>query len=49
MLSGLKSFRADYPEAKLFLLYGGDRRMYVEDVTVLPIQEACLTMDEWMK
>jgi predicted AAA+ superfamily ATPase len=49
MLSGLKSFRADYPEAKLFLLYGGDRRMYVDDVTVLPIQEACLTMDEWMK
>jgi len=49
MLSGLKKFRADYPEAELFLLYGGNRKMYVEDVTVLPLQEACLTMDEWMK
>ncbi|MFZ5912497.1 MAG: ATP-binding protein [Chloroflexota bacterium] len=48
MLAGLKRFQADYPEAELFLLYGGNRKMYVEDVTVLPVQEACATMDEWM-
>lgn len=49
MLAGLKRFQADYPEAELFLLYGGNRKMYVEDVTVLPVQKACATMDEWMK
>ncbi|MBM3144936.1 MAG: ATP-binding protein [Chloroflexi bacterium] len=48
MLASLKTFRADYPEAKLFLLYGGERKMYFEDITVLPIQEACLTMDKWL-
>lgn len=48
MLDGLKKFRADYPEAKLFLLYGGERKLFVDDVTVLPIQEACLTMDQWL-
>jgi predicted AAA+ superfamily ATPase len=48
MLSGLKSFRTDYPEAELFLLYGGNRRMYVDNVTILPVQEACLTMDQWL-
>lgn len=48
MLRSLKRFRADYPEAKLFLLYGGERKLYVDDVTVLPVQEACLTMNEWL-
>jgi len=48
MLSGLKNFRGDYPEAKLVLLYGGVRKMYVDDVTILPVQEALLTLDEWL-
>jgi predicted AAA+ superfamily ATPase len=48
MLSGLKNFRSDYPEAKLYLLYGGARKMYVDDVTILPVQEALLTLDKWL-
>ena len=48
MIGGLKKFHADYPEAKCFLLYGGERKLYVDDITVLPIQEACLTMDQWL-
>jgi predicted AAA+ superfamily ATPase len=48
MLSGLKNFRGDYPEAKLYLLYGGTRKMYVDDVTILPVQEALLTLDKWL-
>ncbi len=48
MLDGLKKFRADYPEAKCFLLYGGEQKLYVDDIIVLPIQEACLTMDKWL-
>lgn len=48
MLDGLKKFRADYPAAKCTLLYGGERKMYVDDIAILPIQEACLTMDKWL-
>lgn len=48
MIGGLKRFQEDYPEAKCFLLYGGEQKLYVDDITVLPIQEACLTMDQWM-
>ncbi|MBI5825660.1 MAG: ATP-binding protein [Chloroflexi bacterium] len=49
MLAGLKKFRGDYPEAKLYLLYGGAKKMYVDDVTILPIQEALLTLDKWLE
>jgi predicted AAA+ superfamily ATPase len=48
MLSGLKNFSADYPEAKLYLLYGGTKKMYVDNVTILPIQEALLALDQWL-
>lgn len=48
MLSGLKSFARDYPEAGLYLLYGGSKRMYVDNVTILPVQEALLTLDKWL-
>jgi predicted AAA+ superfamily ATPase len=48
MLSGLKNFSADYPEAKLYLLYGGTKKMYVDNVTILPIQEALLALDKWL-
>lgn len=48
MLAGLKNFSADYPEAKLYLLYGGTKRMYVDNVIILPVQEALLTLDKWL-
>lgn len=48
MLDGLKKFRADYPISNCFLLYGGKQKLYVDDITVLPVQEACLTMDQWL-
>lgn len=46
MISGLKRFGADYPEAKLFLLYGGSQHLYVEDVTVLPVSDALFSLKE---
>lgn len=49
MLAGLKNFSRDYPEAKLYLLYGGTKKMYVDDITILPIQEALLTLDKWLE
>ncbi|MBU1085765.1 MAG: ATP-binding protein [Candidatus Beckwithbacteria bacterium] len=47
MISGLKKFSLDYPEAKLFLFYGGKRKMYVDGVTVLPVEWACRTIGKW--
>ena len=38
-LSGLKSFKADYPNARCYLIYGGAQRQYLSDVEVWPIVE----------
>ena len=39
MLRGLKSFLADYPMAKAYLVYAGNRRMYDDKITIVPILE----------
>ena len=36
----LRQFARDYPPAKCFLLYGGDRREYRGGVEVWPLAEA---------
>ena len=38
--AGLRQFARDYPPAKCFLLYGGDRREYQGGVEVWPLAEA---------
>lgn len=40
MLSGLKSFLRDYPMAKTYFIYGGDRRMREGDIEIVPIKDA---------
>jgi len=35
----LLEFQKDYPTAKLYVLYGGTRREYYDDVTAVPFQE----------
>lgn len=37
---GLKAFARDYPMASLYMFYGGDRRMFVDNITLIPIKEA---------
>lgn len=39
-LRGLKSFLADYPFAKAFIIYGGKRKMRQGNIDVLPMVEA---------
>jgi predicted AAA+ superfamily ATPase len=39
MLSGLRAFRADYPPARAFFVYGGSRRMYEDGVEIVPVTE----------
>lgn len=43
-LSGLKAFREDYPEAKLFFLYRGQRRLMQDEIHCMPVQEFLLNI-----
>ncbi len=36
----LREFKKDYPPAKCFVFYGGPSVLYLDDVTVLPIEQA---------
>jgi len=40
MLRGLKAFLKDYPTAKTYFIYGGERRMRDGDIEIIPIQTA---------
>ena len=44
MFSGLKAFRTDYPMARCYLVYGGDRREYRHDVEVIGVKDFLLTL-----
>jgi predicted AAA+ superfamily ATPase len=39
MLGGLKSFLEDYPMAKAYFVYGGNRRMYEDKIEIVPVLE----------
>ncbi len=43
---GLKTFAQDYPEAKLYLLYGGQERYYEGEIEVIPFKEALMSLAE---
>lgn len=43
---GLKRFLKDYPQAKAYCFYGGERRIYEGNITILPIQEALLNLPD---
>ena len=36
----LREFKKDYPPAKCFVFYGGPSALYMDDVTVLPVEHA---------
>lgn len=39
-LKGIRAFQTDYPSAKLYLFYGGNRRLYFDHIEVIPIEDA---------
>lgn len=39
MLKGLKTFASDYPMAKLYFVYGGEKRMWDGTIEIVPIVE----------
>ena len=40
MLRGLRAFQKDYPGAKTYFIYGGERRLREGDIAILPIKDA---------
>ena len=48
-LSGLKAFSADFPEAKTYFLYGGERREYHNGITIMPVTEALAGLPDLMR
>ena len=45
-LKGLKAFQSDYPTAKLYLFYGGSKRLYIDNIEVIPAKEALMSLPE---
>lgn len=39
MLKGLKAFISDFPAAKCYFVYGGDRRMWIDNIEIIPLNE----------
>ncbi len=46
MLKGLRAFQKDYPSAKLYFVYGGERRLRDGDIEILPIKDALKELPE---
>lgn len=44
LLSSLKAFLADYPMAKAYLVYGGTRKRYEGNITLIPFKEALTSL-----
>jgi hypothetical protein len=40
MLKGLKAFQKDYPGAKIYFIYGGERHLREGDIAILPMKDA---------
>ena len=43
-LTGLKSFKTDYPEAKSFLLYRGEEERNIDGISCLPVESFLLNL-----
>jgi predicted AAA+ superfamily ATPase len=49
MLTGLKHFKEDYPMAKCFLLYLGEKTLYLSDeIIAIPFTEGLRQIVEWL-
>ncbi len=46
MLKGLRAFQKDYPGAKTYFVYGGERRLREGDISILPIRDALKELPE---
>ena len=49
MLSGLKAFVRDYPMAKAYFVYGGERRLRENNIEIMPITEVLYNLPAILK
>lgn len=49
MLSGLKSFLKDYPMAKAYFVYGGERRMRDGNIDIIPLSDLLKKLPDILK
>jgi len=42
----LRIFKEDFPEAQLFLIYSGDKRLYLQEVTAVPMLDVLKTLPD---
>jgi predicted AAA+ superfamily ATPase len=48
-LNGLLAFQKDYPEAKLYFIYSGNRKEYRGDIQLIPMEEMLQILPEILK
>ncbi|MEM7495194.1 MAG: ATP-binding protein [Myxococcota bacterium] len=48
-LRGLQAFGREYPQARRLLLYGGDRRLYEGEISLVPVGEALLSLPDLLR
>lgn len=46
MLKGLKAFQKDYPSARMYFIYGGERVLREGDIEILPLRNALKELSE---
>lgn len=48
-LRGLKAFARDYPQAVMYMLYGGNRELFIDNITLLPIDTALPRLSDLLR
>jgi predicted AAA+ superfamily ATPase len=43
---GLKAFSKDYPQAAMYMFYGGDKKLFVNNIKLIPLAEAITTLPD---
>lgn len=46
MLRGLRIFQKDYPSAESYFIYGGKRKFYEGNITILPVEDALAKLSD---
>ena len=47
--NGLKAFKKDYPMANLYMFYGGNKELSINNIKLIPINKAILLLPEILK
>ena len=47
-MHSLKAFAEDYPEAQLYLFYGGSEQQKIDDINVIPIEDALKNLGAYL-